>query len=355
MKKTFDYNCAVMPIIDLSLGSPYIFKEYLENNTQSISPSKPIEFHDLMPYNKTGVLPVFEQQVISLHKKYHPNIINKDTQIVVTNGATHALMALFHLVAKGFKNNEIYIPSPFWFRLPAMAEMQNSKVVEHESATAALFTIPNNPDGIISYNNIKNYENVWFDCVYNWPWYFKDEKSWKNVPFNQESNSLPDAVIFSMSKFSGHCGSRVGWVVVNNSNIAAFLSNYVEYDTSGVSAEAQTRCAAIIETFLSSDISNSYQKILNERKQQFETVYKKIYELTDKPLTDKDVSIDAGMFAWVKDQYKVLQKNNILGMSGSQCGGPEDFVRINLCCSDDNWSKTMNRLNNFIIKACDFI
>lgn len=338
--------------IDLSLGSPYVFKEYLQNYMQDAPVSRQLKIHELMPYNKSGLLPELEGQIRKLHKKYHPNMIDDNSQIIVTNGATHAIMAFFHLVSLD-KINNIFIPKPYWFRLPEMAKMQNSMTEHEKSSETALITIPNNPDGSIYCEDLSNFSNVWYDCVYNWPWYFKEGKNWPVTTLN--NGQKPQAAIFSLSKFSGHCGTRIGWVIVNDNNLGKFLEHYVEYDTSGVSVEAQLRAASVMETFMSNNLDKKYQEILDERKKEFETVFKKIYEVTSKPLDSSDLSIDNGMFAWIKDKDEVLNKVGIIGMPGKKCGGEEGYLRINLCCSSESWNEAIFRLNNYIINICDLL
>lgn len=347
MKKLYDQSSWV----DLSLGTPHVFKEYLQNYMQDATPSRQVKLHELMPYNKTGLLPELETQIKKLHQKYHPNLFDSQSQIIVTNGATHALMALFHLASK--QSDTVYIPAPFWFRLNSMAEMQGARLNHVNQGECAIITVPNNPDGALCPDKLHSFSHLWYDCVYNWPWYFKNSQ---NFPPTIWSNGFkPQAAVFSLSKFSGHCGSRIGWVVVNDQNLASFLGHYVEYDTSGVSVEAQIRAASVIDNFISNNLETKYHEILNQRKNELEIIIKKIYELTPNPLQSDELFIENGMFAWIKDRENVFGRVNVQGMDAHLCGGQKDFIRINLCASSEDWNEAIFRLNMFMLSVCDNI
>jgi len=338
--------------IDLSLGSPYVFKDYLQNYLNDATPSRAIKLHELMPYNKLGVFPELEEQILRLHRKYHPNFINKNTKIVVSNGATHAIMALFHFASKQYL--PMHVPAPFWFRLPDMATMQDliltKEIHEEITSATALLTVPNNPDGKLQELTDKSkYKSVWYDCVYNWPWYFKNKNDWPH----QAIPDLPEVAIFSLSKFSGHCGTRIGWMVVNDPQLANFLENYIEYDTSGVSVEAQLRAASVIKTFEDNNLGDVYKHIVDKRKTELSTVLKKIQEVHGQEFNIKNFSIENGMFAWIKDELNCFVLNDIAVMPGWKCGADNKYVRVNLCAEPCDWDEMVYRLNNYIVRQCD--
>lgn len=352
MKSRYDSERGWDWTVDLSLGSPHVFKDYLQNYLKDAPASRPIKLHELMPYNKLGVLPELEEQIKKLHNKYHPEFINHNTKIIVSNGATHAIMALFHFASKQYL--PLHIPAPFWFRLPDMATIQDliltKEINDDVNSALAFLTVPNNPDGKLQkLDDVSKYKSVWYDCVYNWPWYFKNENAWPHEAIPK----LPEVAIFSLSKFSGHCGTRIGWMLVNNPNLANFLENYIEYDTSGVSVEAQVRAAAVIKVFEENDLGPTYKSIVDTRKEELQTVLQKIQEMHGEHFNLKDISIENGMFAWVKDELNCFVSNDIAVMPGWKCGTDNKYVRINLCAEPCDWNEMIYRLNNYIVRKCD--
>lgn len=339
---------------DLLIGAPDLFQEYLQANHDlfQTGASKSIKMHELMPYNKSGILPDLERQIIQLHKKYHPNLIRPETKIVVSNGATHMLMALLDFAASSYSS--LYIPKPYWFRIPDMAKMQHVNITDQFDLEnqVKLITFPNNPDGRLI-NDYKNHPHTWYDAVYHWPWYFHNESDWINNPLP----SFSEVTLFSLSKCTGHCGSRIGWALVNSDHhMANYLNSYIEYDTSGVSVEAQARAATILETFIEKDIGAEYKKLLDARKDELRGVLKKFADIHGMQFNNENFMIDNGMFGWINDEYNTFLYSEINFMDGRKCGADKKgFLRINLCASSQNWNEAMFRLNGYLFNLCETI
>lgn len=339
---------------DLLIGAPDLFKEYLQSSPGLFESgaSKSIKMHELMPYNKTGILPELELQIRRLHEKYHPNIIMPGSKIVVSNGATHMLMALLALAADTYSS--VYVPKPYWFRIPDMAKMQHANITDQiqTESQVQLITYPNNPDGKIL-GNFGSWPNVWYDAVYHWPWYFKNQSDWEKNPLPP----IPEIAIFSLSKCTGHCGSRIGWAVINSDHhLANYLNSYVEYDTSGVSVEAQARAATVLEVFMEKDIGSEYKKLLDARKDELSGVLKKFADISGIEFNKENFSIDNGMFGWINDKHNSFLHSEINFMDGRKCGaGEKGFLRINLCASSENWNEAMFRLNMYLFNLCETI
>ncbi|NBP16307.1 hypothetical protein EBU95_18300, partial [bacterium] len=160
-----------------------------------------------------------------------------------------------------------------------------------------------------------------------------------------------------LSKCTGHCGSRIGWALINSDHhLANYLNSYVEYDTSGVSVEAQARAATVLEVFMEKDIGREYKKLLDARKDELRGVLKKFADISGIEFNKENFSIDNGMFGWINDKHNAFLHSEINFMDGRKCGADKKgFLRINLCASSEHWNEAMFRLNMYLFNLCETI
>ncbi|CAB4319820.1 unnamed protein product [Prunus armeniaca] len=90
-------------------------------------------------------------------------------------------------------------------------------------------TSPNNPDGHLNKAIFQgpNAKAI-YDRVYYWPHFTA-------IPAPADD----ELMIFSISKFTGHAGSRFGWAVVKDESVYKRMSEYIELSSLGVSRDAQ--------------------------------------------------------------------------------------------------------------------
>ncbi|KAF5940085.1 hypothetical protein HYC85_021252 [Camellia sinensis] len=98
-------------------------------------------------------------------------------------------------------------------------------------------TSPNNPDGTIREAIVKGYGGgkLVHDLAYYWPQY---------TPIT--SCAHHDIMLFTFSKCTGHAGSRIGWALVKEKEVARRMIKFMEVSTIGVSKESQVRAAKIL-------------------------------------------------------------------------------------------------------------
>ncbi|KAJ0890366.1 putative transaminase [Helianthus annuus] len=98
-----------------------------------------------------------------------------------------------------------------------------------------LVTSPNNPDGFTRQDAVKGDKGILIhDLAYYWPQY---------TPILSPADY--DIMLFTVSKSTGHAGSRIGWAVVKDREIAKKMTTFIEINTIGVSKESQIRAAKI--------------------------------------------------------------------------------------------------------------
>ena len=92
---------------------------------------------------------------------------------------------------------------------------------------------PNNPDGAIREAVLSG--KAIHDLVYYWPQY---------TPIT--GAAAHDIMLFSVSKVTDHAGTRLGWALVRDHDVAKKMVYFVDRATIGVSKDSQLRAAKIL-------------------------------------------------------------------------------------------------------------
>ncbi|TQD70322.1 hypothetical protein C1H46_044143 [Malus baccata] len=88
---------------------------------------------------------------------------------------------------------------------------------------------PNNPDGTLREAVVKNRSDqgkLIHDLAYYWPQY---------TPITRPADH--DIMYFTFSKSTGHAGSRIGWAIVKDREVARKMSKFVELTFAWMEAE----------------------------------------------------------------------------------------------------------------------
>ncbi|XP_042483475.1 tryptophan aminotransferase-related protein 4-like [Macadamia integrifolia] len=103
-----------------------------------------------------------------------------------------------------------------------------------------IVTSPNNPDSklrqpVLQGSSVK----TMYDHAYYWPHY-----SAIPTPANG------DLMIFTLSKITGHAGSRFGWAVIKDADVYRRMTTYLQFNSMGVSHETQVRALELLKVVL---------------------------------------------------------------------------------------------------------
>jgi histidinol-phosphate/aromatic aminotransferase/cobyric acid decarboxylase-like protein len=322
--------------LDLGFGYPKYMTKYWENFTKTIK----VKYSHFSDYNCA----IPSKKIESLIKKLHKN----QEHLVVGIGASQLVSAASYAVKKVYGLDTWVMKDLYWGRLKVLINFgnSNSKILTNSAKLNTLsncvnFIVhPNNPDGCSAdyFNNSDETSFTVIDACYSWPQYKNDI----TVP-------KADIIIYSLAKSLGLAGLRIGYAYCKDKKIANAMTEYVELSTGGYSTAAEL----IVEKIKQKDVINaiSYgKKILNNRREKLKHI-----ENTKKlPFTIENGDLD-GMFIWCKHKTDLNGKEsiekqyNIISIEGSFFGATDQFFRLNLGCSDQDFEELLRRLND--IKA----
>ncbi|XP_062097717.1 tryptophan aminotransferase-related protein 4-like [Humulus lupulus] len=219
-----------------------------------------------------------------------------------------------------------------------------------------IVTSPNNPDGQLNRARLQHpMAKAIYDRVYYWP------------HFTAISTPVDDDImLFSLSKLTGHAGSRFGWAVVKDETVFTRMSKHLSVNTMGASHESQLRALHLMEVIIEGKegetvfdfgyktMRNRWEK-LNEiisvskrfSLQKLESQYCNFFHKIRAP---------SPAYAWLKclrkeeekDCSAVLTAANINGRSGSTYGDEDKYVRLSLVRTQDDFDNLLSRLKILI-------
>ncbi|KAL0364191.1 UNVERIFIED_CONTAM: Tryptophan aminotransferase-related protein 2 [Sesamum angustifolium] len=277
-------------IINLDHGDPTMYESYWKVVGQKYTSITIPGFQSLSYFaNKKNLCwflePKLEEEIKRLHKIVG-NAIVENRHIVVGTGSSQLILAALYALSDPLNEpNPISVVSaaPYYSSYPETTDFLQSglfkwsgdaRCFNKEGPYIEMVTYPNNPDGVIREPVVNRADGkLIHDLAYYWPQYTAIT-----------SPADHDIILFTVSKCTGHAGSRIGWALVRNENIARKMVKFIEINTIGVSKEAQLRAANILETVSLScqrhkprDLENFFkcsQRLMAER-------WKKLREVVD--------------------------------------------------------------------------
>ncbi|KAI3991683.1 hypothetical protein MKX01_038081 [Papaver californicum] len=368
--------------INLDQGDPTMFVEYWKKAGEQSSIMIP-GWHNMsyFPNNNCGNVcwfleKEFNDEVKKLHESVG-NAITKDRYIVVGTGSTQLYQASLFALASTDGNDhdsaskpmDVVSAVPYYSSYPAVTDFLKSglykwggdayKFDDKNEPYIEVVCSPNNPDGhtmgpIVNGDGGK----LIYDLAYYWPQY---------TPITKPADH--DIMLFTVSKSTGHAGTRIGWAIVKDEKIAKRMSKFIELSTIGVSKDSQYRAATIMR-----DVTESGQSISLQLADNFFMFGKEImvdrWERLRKVVTENgafslpkypkqycnyfgEIREAHPGFAWLKcnlenvEDCESLVKGNlkILVRGGKNFGmDNKKYVRVSLIDQQDKFQMLLDRL-----------
>lgn len=217
-----------------------------------------------------------------------------------------------------------------------------------------LVTSPNNPDGLLRHSIIKGSLAI-HDHVYYWPHY---------TPIKEPSDE--DIMLFSMSKYTGHSGSRFGWALIKDVKVYEKLVEYMTENTEGTSHDSQLRTLKLIKEILlqmktNRDTKNDINKFGYLTLMKRWAKLSKLVASSDRFSLQKvypeycnyfkKVREPSPSYGWLKCEWKedidcaaVLGNAQIKTQSGVLLEADSRYTRLSLIKTDDDFNQMMKKL-----------
>ncbi|XP_062193819.1 tryptophan aminotransferase-related protein 2-like [Phragmites australis] len=312
--------------------------------------------------------PGFDHEVRRLHRLVG-NAVVDGYHVLVGTGSTQLFMAALYALSPAGADEPMSVVStaPYYSSYPAVTDFLQSGLFRWAGDANSfkgdtyieLVCSPNNPDGSIREAVLASVTGkTVHDLAYYWPQY---------TPISKRAGH--DIMLFTVSKSTGHAGTRIGWALVKDRGIAQKMTKFIELNTIGVSKDSQLRAAKVLRA-----VSDGYELAeAKEAHRLFDFGRRKMVQRWDMlreaaaasgtfSLPEetsgycnftKEMASTNPAFAWlrcdredVEDCASFLRSHKILTRSGSQFGADPRFVRVSMLDRDDAYDIFVKRLSS---------
>lgn len=358
-------------VINLDHGDPTMYESFWKQKGKEITVVTSGWQHISYFSDVKNVCWFLEPQLVSAVKRLHKvvgNAITEGRHIVVGTGSSQLYQAALYALSPPNAPHPMNVVSaaPFYSSYPLMTDYLKSGLhkwagdaneFNKEEPYIELVTSPNNPDGFTKQAVVKGDKGILIhDLAYYWPQY---------TPIISPADY--DIMLFTVSKSTGHAGTRIGWALVKDREVAKKMTTFIEINTIGVSKDSQIRAAKILQAVSDScDRANqkeaagsffdySYKHMAERWKKLREAVNKT--ELFSLPNFSLETCSFSGRtfgqlpaFAWLKCEGEVgdcesfLRKHKIYTRGGKHFGGSTKYTRISMLSRDSEFELFTERL-----------
>ncbi|CAA0328023.1 L-tryptophan--pyruvate aminotransferase 1 [Arabidopsis thaliana] len=367
-------------VVNLDHGDPTAYEEYWRKMGDRCTVT--IRGCDLMSYfsDMTNLCWFLEPELEDAIKDLHGvvgNAATEDRYIVVGTGSTQLCQAAVHALSSLARSQPVSVvaAAPFYSTYVEETTYVRSGMYKWEGDAwgfdkkgpyIELVTSPNNPDGTIRETVVNRPDDdeakVIHDFAYYWPHY---------TPITRRQDH--DIMLFTFSKITGHAGSRIGWALVKDKEVAKKMVEYIIVNSIGVSKESQVRTAKILnvlkETCKSESESENFFKygreMMKNRWEKLREVVKESDAFTLPKYPEAfcnyfGKSLESyPAFAWLgtkeeTDLVSELRRHKVMSRAGERCGSDKKHVRVSMLSREDVFNVFLERLANMkLIKSID--
>mgnify|MGYP006415805811 FL=1 len=341
-------NCT----INAGGGNPAVFQDYWwYHDATTVTPSwyRP-EYQIDLPWfpGKTapGIGEELRNEILMLHQSVG-NVETKGYSIVLGSGCTHLIAAASSALASVHRNATVFAKAPYYDGYASWAElgvygMSFSKSLDLEDSDGIIefVTTPNNPTGEHRQAHY-HLSHVVGDMVYNWP-------SLTNVTDHADW----DIMMFSLSKLSGHAGTRMGWALVKDPKVASLMEHFIGTNQIHISIDAQWRTLHVLKA-INSKNGDFFQWAQRKMAQRWSDVLALFEESATASSSFVLHSVPGQFYLWIQclesnDCAGVFAKAGLQGWAGSLFGVDDSFVRIELMEHDKVFALILEKLKQVL-------
>ncbi|XP_077219800.1 L-tryptophan--pyruvate aminotransferase 1-like [Tasmannia lanceolata] len=358
-------------VINFDRGDPTMYESFWQEmgqrSTIVISGSQSMSYFSDVRNICWFMEPELAQEIKKLHQLVG-NAETKDRHIIVGTGSSQLIQAALYALSPSDASEPMNVVSavPYYSSYPPLTDYLRSKLYRwagdaytfNEDAPYIEFvTSPNNPDGSIRKAVVnKSGGKMVHDLAYYWPQY---------TPISSAADH--DLMLFAVSKCTGHAGTRIGWALVKDVEVAKKMIKFIELNTIGVSKDSQLRAAKIIHTVCdgyeggdTGGVERFFEyghRLMTERWERLREALREstLFSLPEFQLDfcnfTGEIRTTLPAFAWLKcegdieDLEMFLKSNKILTRSGKHCGADPKYVRVSMVDRDEIFNLFVKRLS----------
>ncbi|KAF9599653.1 hypothetical protein IFM89_001599 [Coptis chinensis] len=246
----------------------------------------------------------------------------------------------------------------------------NASLWKNRSDSSGTFvefvTSPNNPDGRLMKQVLKGPSSkTIFDHAYYWPHF-------SAIPTAADE----DLMIFTLSKLTGHAGSRFGWAFVRDENIYKRMQMYISLSSMSVSRDTQLRALKLLKVVLKENGKDLFEFGPKTMRNRWERISRSFS--SSKRFSFRNLSLNIAIifkisqdhhqrlltyswpsaaYAWIKceraedqDCNAVLKTASIIGRGGSIFNAESRYVRLSLIKSQDDFDLLIQNIDALVSK-----
>ena len=327
-------------------------------------------------YTPTGGLATLKQEIIKKFER-DQGISYEPSQVIVCNGAKHALYTLFQVLLD--EGDEVIIPTPYWVSYPEQVKLaggepvyvegleeNNYKITSEqlrqvitEKTKAVIINSPSNPTGMIySKEELQQLGQV---CLEHDILIVSDEIYEKLIYGDAEYTSIAEIsnelkeqtlIINGVSKSHSMTGWRIGYAAGNKELIKA-MTNLASHSTSNPTSIAQYGAIAAY-----AGDQQPVEMMRSAFEGRLNTVYEKLIQIPGftciKPqgafylFPNVKEAVALAGFETVDEWAKaLLEEEKVALIPGTGFGAPNN-VRLSYATSLEQLEKALERIDTFM-------
>ncbi|EEC78597.1 hypothetical protein OsI_18617 [Oryza sativa Indica Group] len=363
-------------IINLDHGDPTMYEAFWRGGAGERATIVIPGWQTMSYFSDVGSLcwflePGLEREVRRLHRLVG-NAVADGYHVLVGTGSTQLFQAALYALSPPGPSAPMNVvsPAPYYSSYPAVTDFLKSglyrwagdaKMFDGDTYVE-LVCSPSNPDGGIREAVLKSGDGVAVhDLAYYWPQY---------TPIT--SAAAHDIMLFTVSKCTGHAGTRLGWALVKDRAVAQKMSKFIELNTIGVSKDSQLRAAKILKAITdgydrapaAGDDDDDSSRLFHFARRKMVSRWAKlraavaasgIFTLPDElpgHCTFANETVSAyPPFAWLRcgkegvdDLEGYLRERKIISRGGGKFGADGRVVRISMLDTDEAFAIFVDRL-----------
>ncbi len=346
-----EFNASAGCRVDAKRNFFLLWQDLFEPPNFPMSPALPASW--AMPYQSESAVPPLDDAIRSLHRMVG-NADPDGKKLLLCTGARGCILAVLWAINRVYGPSspaalQVFARAPYFAGYPYWVGMASSGAPNDatwnvtadpaEPTSVELLASPNNPDGAALRPLVRNRSHVVCDLVYNW--------GWNHRPV---ADLGCETTIFSLSKATGHAGTRVGWALLSDPDLYREADEYVRTTAGGVSVEAQARTLSILSPIVSSGgrFFAAARPLLEAR---WDALDRALAPCVASGLVAEYNRDERGPLLWLaapdgKDGVAMLAVAGIDAEAGASFGATPRHARVNLVGSNSSWGLLLPRLRH---------